>query len=220
MLFWQWYDRDYYLTTIIRNPKKAGLSSVFNGFAIIQKSRGISSKTVQSLKMQHFIRIRLKTPTFLPHSAERSPKPLIRLDFSGVRAFFRLFLGYCLTTIFLLPQLNMRPWRSWIARVTPTHKVAGSNPVGRTKMPWNRTVSPNRYTMCHGGNSRYDQKAGCKHKLVCLHPASVILMDDCRRYASCRSFQVQSNKAARRILDFSFQIFDFLDNFFLPFIEQ
>ena len=49
--------------------------------------------------------------------------------------FFRLFLDYCLTTIFLLPQLNMRPWRSWIARVTPTHKVAGSNPVGRTKMP-------------------------------------------------------------------------------------
>ena len=26
----------------------------------------------------------------------------------------------------------MRPWRSWIARVTPTHKAAGSNPVGRT----------------------------------------------------------------------------------------
>ena len=29
----------------------------------------------------------------------------------------------------------MCPWRSWIARVTPTHKVAGSNPVGRTKIP-------------------------------------------------------------------------------------
>ena len=42
----------------------------------------------------------LKTPTFLPHSAVRSPKPLIRLDFSGVRAIFRLFLDYCLTTIF------------------------------------------------------------------------------------------------------------------------
>ena len=27
---------------------------------------------------------------------------------------------------------NMRSWRSWIARVTPTHKAAGSNPVGRT----------------------------------------------------------------------------------------
>ncbi len=27
----------------------------------------------------------------------------------------------------------MCPWRSWIARVTPTHKVAGSNPVGHTK---------------------------------------------------------------------------------------
>ena len=68
-----------------------------------------SPKTVQSLKKQHFIRLCLKTPAFLPHSAERSPKPLIRLDFSGVRAFFHLFLDYCLTTIFLLPQLNMRP---------------------------------------------------------------------------------------------------------------
>ena len=79
--------------------------------------------------------MRLKTPTFLPHSAARIQKPLMRLDFSGVRVIFRLFLDYCLTTIFLLPQLNMRPWRSWIARVTPTHKGAGSNPVGRTKMP-------------------------------------------------------------------------------------
>ena len=51
------------VTTIIRNPQKAGLPSVFNGFAIIQKRREISSKIVQSLKMQHFIRMRLKTPT-------------------------------------------------------------------------------------------------------------------------------------------------------------
>ena len=28
----------------------------------------------------------------------------------------------------------MRPWRSWIARQTPTLKAAGSNPVGRTIM--------------------------------------------------------------------------------------
>ena len=27
----------------------------------------------------------------------------------------------------------MRPWRSWIARQTPTLKAAGSNQVGRTK---------------------------------------------------------------------------------------
>ena len=59
-----------------------------------------SPKTIQPLKIQHFFRMHLKTPTFLPHSAERSPKPLIRLDFSGVRAIFRLFLDYCLTTIF------------------------------------------------------------------------------------------------------------------------
>ena len=49
---------------------------------------------------------------------------------------------YYLTTNFenrLLPvmgeKVNMCPWRSWIARVTPTHKVAGSNPVGHTKIP-------------------------------------------------------------------------------------
>ena len=63
MLFWQWYDRDYCLTTIIRNPQKAGLPSVFNGFATIQKGRTFSSKAGHSLKTQHFIRIRLKTPT-------------------------------------------------------------------------------------------------------------------------------------------------------------
>ena len=27
---------------------------------------------------------------------------------------------------------DLRPWRSWIARQTPTLKAAGSNPVGRT----------------------------------------------------------------------------------------
>ena len=51
-----------------------------------------------------------------------------------------LWADYCLTTIspdsrnpenFIL--FGMRPWRSWIARQTPTLKAAGSNPVGRTK---------------------------------------------------------------------------------------
>ena len=55
MLFWQWYDRDYYLTTIIRNPQKAGLSSVFNGFRKVQRSWLFSLKTVHPLKTQHFI---------------------------------------------------------------------------------------------------------------------------------------------------------------------
>ena len=36
--------------------------------------------------------------------------------------------------------LGMRPWRSWIARVTPTHKAAGSNPVGRTKTRQNLII--------------------------------------------------------------------------------
>ena len=49
---------------------------------------------------------------------------------------------YCLTTISpdsrnpkISYCLGMRPWRSWIARQTPTLKAAGSNPVGRTKIP-------------------------------------------------------------------------------------
>ncbi len=37
-------------------------------------------------------------------------------------------------------SLGMRPWRSWIARVTPTHKAAGSNPVGRTSSEIPNTV--------------------------------------------------------------------------------
>ena len=123
---------DYCLTTIVQETKKAGLSSVFNGFAIIQKRRGISSKTVQSLKTQHFIRMHLKTPTFPNQFGERSRKALQTLAFLAIERDFFSVVDYCLTTIFRLPQLNTRPWRSWIARVTPTHKVAGSNPVGRT----------------------------------------------------------------------------------------
>ena len=55
--------RDYYLTTIIRNPQKAGLSSAFNGFQEIQQNRIFSLKNVQPLKTQHFISYCLKTPT-------------------------------------------------------------------------------------------------------------------------------------------------------------
>ena len=54
---------DYRLTTISHKTEKAGLPSVFNGFAIIQKRRMFSSKAEQPLKTQHFIRMRLKTPT-------------------------------------------------------------------------------------------------------------------------------------------------------------
>ena len=48
--------------------------------------------------------------------------------FSGRRAAEKFILS------------GMRPWRSWIARVTPTHKAAGSNPVGRTRNPHKRIV--------------------------------------------------------------------------------
>ena len=46
---------DMTVTTIIRNPQKAGLPSVFNGFQEIQRNRMFSVKTVQPLKTQHFI---------------------------------------------------------------------------------------------------------------------------------------------------------------------
>ena len=91
---------DDYLTTIARKSERAVLPSVFNAFREVQKFAANPAKSRKALKAQYFIRLRLKTPTFLPHSAARIQKPLIRLDFSGVRAFFRLFLDYCLTTIF------------------------------------------------------------------------------------------------------------------------
>ena len=59
---------DYCLTTIVRETLKAGLSSAFNGFATIQKRRTFSSKAGYSLKTQHFIRMRLKTPTVVMYS--------------------------------------------------------------------------------------------------------------------------------------------------------
>jgi hypothetical protein len=65
------------LTTIAEEIEKASFPSVFNGFLEIQRNRVLSVKTAQPLKTQHFIRMRLKTPTFLPHSAERIPKPLM-----------------------------------------------------------------------------------------------------------------------------------------------
>ena len=79
---------DYCLTTILSKTGKASSPSVFNSFRKVQRNRMFSPKTVQPLKTQHFIRMRLKTPT---------------------------------------------------------HKVAGSNPVGRTKMPWNRAISRRFY---------------------------------------------------------------------------
>ena len=62
------------------------------------------------------------------------------------------------------------------------------------KNPEVSTVSPHRYTMCHGGSSRYGQEAGRKRMNLCLRPASAILIDVNSNYASCRGFQAQSDK--------------------------
>jgi len=53
---------DYCLTTIVHETEKAGSPSVFNGFRKVQRSWAFSLKTAQPLKIQCFIRMRLKTP--------------------------------------------------------------------------------------------------------------------------------------------------------------
>ena len=57
------HDGDYCLTTIAEEIEKVSFPSVFNGFLEIQQNRMFSVKTAQPLKIQHFIRMRLKTPT-------------------------------------------------------------------------------------------------------------------------------------------------------------
>ena len=54
---------DYYLTTIVRKSQKAVLPSVFNAFREVRQFAANPLKTRKTLKMQHFIRLRLKTPT-------------------------------------------------------------------------------------------------------------------------------------------------------------
>ena len=73
-------------------------------------------------------------------SCDKAQSPANR----GVERAERKNLGsvdYCLTTKFPdagklqnFISLGTRPWRRWIARVTPTHKAAGSNPVGRARI--------------------------------------------------------------------------------------
>ena len=92
---------DYCLTTIVREVSKAGLPCVFNGFQEIQRKSGVFGKNRTTTESTAFYQDAPEnSDVSAPHSAERSLKPLIRLDFSGVRAIFRLFLDYCLTTIF------------------------------------------------------------------------------------------------------------------------
>ena len=69
--------------------------------------------------------------------------------FAGTAEKKWVVVDYYLTTI--AEKINMCPWRSWIARVTPTHKVAGSNPVGHTiksyryRCVWRKARRINRF---------------------------------------------------------------------------
>ena len=58
-------------------------------------------------------------------------------------------------------SFGMRPWRSWIARQTPTLKAAGSNPVGRTKMN-----DPTRF-------EQVDETCGLSRVILCLKSLDV-----------------------------------------------
>ena len=51
------------LTTIAHKSQKAVLPSVFNAFREVRQFAANPLKTRKTLKMQHFIRLRLKTPT-------------------------------------------------------------------------------------------------------------------------------------------------------------
>ena len=54
---------DNYLTTTVCKSERAVLPSVFNAFRNVQKFTANPVKTRKALKIQHFIRIHLKTPT-------------------------------------------------------------------------------------------------------------------------------------------------------------
>ena len=54
---------DDYLTTIARKSEIAVLPSGFNAFRNVQKFTAKPAKSRKALKAQHFIRLRLKTPT-------------------------------------------------------------------------------------------------------------------------------------------------------------
>lgn len=78
--------------------------------------------------------------------------------------------------------------------MTDTPQTRSLNWPLRKKPTVFQSVSPHRYTMCHGGSSRYGQEAGRKRMNLCLRPASAILIDVNSNYASCRGFQAQSDK--------------------------
>lgn len=79
----------------------------------------------------------------------------------------------------------MRPWRSWIARQTPTLKAAGSNPVGRTKRRDTRissvssfgTISANRTTKLTDEDKNFSYKTRTKriNKIATLQLSKIII---------------------------------------------
>lgn len=76
------------------------------------------------------------------YKSRKDPSAAVKMDFPGkfqvYSLQFRKYLLYCAKQ--LSSKINMCQWRSWIARWTPTPKVAGSNPVWHTKPPENLMI--------------------------------------------------------------------------------
>ena len=80
-----------------------------------------------------------RTPTYAARRVSEIRKRLKALAPRAAKTKKRHAVDYCLTTKKqkadprrLAQVEHTCPWRSWIARRTPTPKVAGSNPVGHT----------------------------------------------------------------------------------------
>ena len=101
-----------------------------------------------------------RTPTYAARRVSEIRKRLKALAPRAAKTKKRHAVDYCLTTKKqkadprrLAQVEHTCPWRSWIARRTPTPKVAGSNPVGHTTPhgsvePWGILIFPAHYAAC------------------------------------------------------------------------
>ena len=103
------------------------------------KMAGICAISTKPLRRRAFRLDGLITPTYAARRVSEIRKRLNALTPRAAKTKKRYAFDYCLTT--KSKKADPRrpaqaehtcPWRSWIARRTPTPKVAGSNPVGHT----------------------------------------------------------------------------------------
>ena len=106
------------------------------------KMAGICAISTEPLRRRAFRLDGLITPTYAARRVSEIRKRLNALTPRAAKTKKRYAFDYCLTTKSkkVDPRQSAQvehtcPWRSWIARRTPTPKVAGSNPVGHTTTP-------------------------------------------------------------------------------------